>query len=377
MALPALLLACLLLGPASSLPSSAAPEDTVSRESRPLQLPTSAETTDATTLDKAKAELVGFCQAAARAATAGALGELTKTLASIQASVTDLSGRLDALQLQQKHAQTSLAEKVAALSGRVDTSLQNQRSVEDQLDAIQTAVDRIPKMVLGKDCSNDTDCSRVLPEAVCGGGGRCQCREGFRQVSDASCRKHSRLTEPCREDADCRTLVNNTICFKSVCSCAYGFWNYNDAECRPISAVNMHSSCVGDQDCDSSLHLACITGTCSCPSLETAVGGYEYRLAGGDACNEGNVELRKEGDDDWGVVCHDDWDATDAGVACRSLGFKTGVPTEDSQFGGSWLFYMDNVECGGSESHLMECDYRGWRRHNCLFGEVAGVICQN
>ena len=42
---------------------------------------------------------------------------------------------------------------------------------------------------------------RMLSEAVCGSDGRCSCRDGFRQVSGTVCRKHSRLTEFCQEDA--------------------------------------------------------------------------------------------------------------------------------------------------------------------------------
>ena len=131
-----------------------------------------------------------------------------------------LSARLDAIEASQR-----------SLSGRVDTLLQLQlqpqqqpaaaarpTAVQQQLDAIQAAINHIPKIVLGKACTNDTECSRMLPEAVCGSDDRCKCRDGFKQVSDkvsrglSACRKASRLTESCLKDADCQTLVPNTTC---------------------------------------------------------------------------------------------------------------------------------------------------------------------
>ena len=312
--------------------------------------------------------------------------QLQQHLDTIDTSQGALSFRVDkVLQQLQQHLDAIEASQ-GSLSGRADTAIQQQQQQQEQrqqqlqqhLDAIQAAINLIPKIVLGEACSNDTDCSRMLPEAVCGSDDRCKCRDDFRQVSDTECRGPSRLTESCLEDADCQTLMSNTVCTRGECSCASGLWNHNNAECRQVSVVKKDGPCVGDQDCDPNLPLRCVSGTCSCPVR--AIGGYEYRLVGGSACNEGNVELRRDGGS-WGVVCDDfwsingTWGTKNANIICRSLGFGSGVITRESRYGQSANFYMDDVKCRGSEIHLMSCPSNDWGIHDCRADEVAGAQC--
>ena len=101
------------------------------------------------------------------------------------------------------------------------------------------------------------------------------------------------------------------------------------------------------------------------------------RLVGGSSYNEGTVEIYYNGE--WGTVCDDEWDDTDAGVVCRQLGFGTyGSSYSLAYFGeGSGPIWLDSVTCIGNESTLALCHHLGvnvktyCRSHY----EDAGVRC--
>ena len=41
-------------------------------------------------------------------------------------------------------------------------------------------------------------------------------------------------------------------------------------------------------------------------------------------------------------------------------------------------FWMDNVQCSGSEEALDKCSFRGWGVHNCYHStDDAGIVCVN
>jgi len=82
---------------------------------------------------------------------------------------------------------------------------------------------------------------------------------------------------------------------------------------------------------------------------------------------------------EWGTVCDDGWDDTDADVVCRQLGFgSSGLPVYSAHFGqGSGSIWLDSVMCTGSESTLASCGHLGVnvKRPCCDHNSVAGVRC--
>ena len=104
--------------------------------------------------------------------------------------------------------------------------------------------------------------------------------------------------------------------------------------------------------------------------------GSRLRLVGGSSYNEGRVEVNYNGE--WGTVCDDGWDDTDAGVVCRQLGFgSSGTAIGSAGFGqGSGSIWLDNVMCTGSESILLKCGHSGVGiTSRCYHDNDAGVRC--
>ena len=102
------------------------------------------------------------------------------------------------------------------------------------------------------------------------------------------------------------------------------------------------------------------------------------RLVGGSSSREGRVEVNYNGE--WGTVCDDGWDDTDAGVVCSQLGFGpglTGIAIGSNDFGqGSGSILLDGVLCDGSELALTSCGHLGINvTRFCSHVEDAGVRC--
>ena len=105
----------------------------------------------------------------------------------------------------------------------------------------------------------------------------------------------------------------------------------------------------------------------------------DLRLVGGSNYRTGRVEIYMEPSNTWGIICDDDWDDVDAGVVCRQLGFGntgTAIQTFPSPVSNPFTpIWLDDVNCNGQESRLIDCDHNGLGNHNCVLSEDAGVQC--
>ncbi|KAJ8035487.1 Neurotrypsin [Holothuria leucospilota] len=100
----------------------------------------------------------------------------------------------------------------------------------------------------------------------------------------------------------------------------------------------------------------------------------EVRLRGGNTDYEGRVEIFLNGE--WGTVDDDPWDDDDAEVVCRQLGYSYGgVAYRSAHFGeGNGSIWLDDINCFGSESHLLRCFYGTDTSEDSHYEDV-GVSC--
>uniref|UniRef100_A0A8B9SQ30 Soluble scavenger receptor cysteine-rich domain-containing protein SSC5D n=1 Tax=Anas platyrhynchos TaxID=8839 RepID=A0A8B9SQ30_ANAPL len=99
------------------------------------------------------------------------------------------------------------------------------------------------------------------------------------------------------------------------------------------------------------------------------------RLVDGGSRCAGRVEVKHQGQ--WGTVCHDRWDMTDAAVVYRQLGCGGALKVHwNAHFGpGSGPIWMDSVDCRGTESALSDCNHVVWGPRDCTHRRDAGVTC--
>ena len=108
----------------------------------------------------------------------------------------------------------------------------------------------------------------------------------------------------------------------------------------------------------------------------------DLRLRGGASHNEGRLEVYNE--NEWGTVCDDFFGRIDAKMACKQMGY-TGAEAvlTDVAVATGRRFWLDDVNCTGSEDELTECFYNNnvrtyppWGIANCIPSEQVGVRCK-
>ncbi|VDH95200.1 Hypothetical predicted protein [Mytilus galloprovincialis] len=79
----------------------------------------------------------------------------------------------------------------------------------------------------------------------------------------------------------------------------------------------------------------------------------------------------------WGTVCDDEFDDKDATVACRQLGFNSGISLGGKVDYGTGRIWLDDLRCYGNELTLADCSHSDWGVTNCQHGEDVGIKCWN
>ena len=77
-------------------------------------------------------------------------------------------------------------------------------------------------------------------------------------------------------------------------------------------------------------------------------------------------------------MCDDGWDAVDAKVACRQLGYLSAqgqILTGPDVPDGTGKIWLDQVNCIGNEMSLFDCNTNNIGDHDCAHEEDAGIIC--
>ncbi|CAC5371187.1 unnamed protein product [Mytilus coruscus] len=78
---------------------------------------------------------------------------------------------------------------------------------------------------------------------------------------------------------------------------------------------------------------------------------------------------------EWGTVCDDRFGDSDAEVACKELGYSTGISLGNDVDDGTGIIWLDEVNCTGFESKLADCLHSGWSIEDCTHPEDVGLYC--
>ncbi|XP_028996325.1 deleted in malignant brain tumors 1 protein-like isoform X2 [Betta splendens] len=232
-----------------------------------------------------------------------------------------------------------------------------------------------------------------------------QCPQRSLQDRDRTCNITSAASVVCTENLELRLVNDENECsgrvevrhgadWKTVCDTD---WTMKKAEvvCELLEcghAVNATGAAAFGQGSgsvvdtkDSCFDNVTALQQCSVKGFTAGTCGHEHdagvlcsaqlRLISTFSQCAGRVEILHKGQ--WGTVCDDEWEMSNAYVVCKQLGCGNAVfAPKSAYFGeGTGPIWLDDVECSGQEATLMHCKHHGFGANNCGHSEDAGVIC--
>ncbi|CAC5416878.1 HMCN [Mytilus coruscus] len=82
-------------------------------------------------------------------------------------------------------------------------------------------------------------------------------------------------------------------------------------------------------------------------------------------------------DFEWGTVYYGNFDDYTATVACRQLGYSTGISLGNIVDNGVGKIWLDDIKCTGVESKLTDCVIKKWRITSRSHSGDVGIRCSN
>ncbi|XP_076105846.1 scavenger receptor cysteine-rich type 1 protein M160-like [Mytilus galloprovincialis] len=164
-----------------------------------------------------------------------------------------------------------------------------------------------------------------------------------------------------------------------ISTCSFAGWGrtscqHNQDVGISCDAGNSEVRLVGGSRHEGRLEIM-YSGTfhCSDSSIIGVSCETRIRLVGGTSFANGQLEVRYNGQ--WGTMCYDTFDKSEANVVCRMLGFEeknAGV----AKYGySSTPIIKDDLHCSGTESDISMCSYQGWNPSTCTNNHTVGVKC--
>ncbi|XP_063406062.1 deleted in malignant brain tumors 1 protein-like [Mytilus trossulus] len=130
-------------------------------------------------------------------------------------------------------------------------------------------------------------------------------------------------------------------------------------------------NCTFNTDASNCRHYGDVGIHCFLNCSQDGEGGL--RISEGFAGNQGRLDIYHKGE--WGTLCDDKFENVDAEVACRQLGYCSGLKLpSDKVNDGIGTIWLNNVNCSGSESNLLYCTYN-YDTSRCRHYHDVGIHC--